>query len=106
MCGQRGNQTHHRRARGMGGRRGVGLAVNRPANLVRVCTDCHTWIEHNPQLADELGLLHPADASDPVWLRTVFGLGWWVLDDEGCYGWDHVTPPPAFMNPGGLPASV
>lgn len=92
-CGQRGNQTHHRRARGMGGRRGAGLVVNMPSNLVRVCSGCHDWIEASPDEADALGLLHPQDSSDPVWLKTVYGLAWYRLDDEGCYQFVDLEPP-------------
>ena len=88
-CLGRDSQTHHRRARGMGGRRRAGLSVNRPSNLVRACTACHGWIEANPTEADRLGLLHPGDSADPVWLRTLYGEGWWQLTDEGDYGWVH-----------------
>lgn len=84
-CDGRDLQTHHRRARGMGGRFRAGLAVNRPSNLVRVCLPCHHWIEHHPAEADALGLLHPGDSSDPLLLRTVYGTGWFVLTDDGDY---------------------
>ena len=69
----------------MGGRRGAGLVVNRPSNLIRVCLSCHAWVEANPAEADALGLLHPDDPSDPVWLCPAYGWAWWRLDDEGCY---------------------
>lgn len=79
----------------MGGRSGAGLVVNRPSNLLRACGPCHSWIEHHPAEADALGLLHPADPADPVWLRTVYGAGWWRLDDDGMY---------LFADPPGAPS--
>lgn len=102
-----GVQTHHRRARGMGGRFRAGQAVNLPSNLVRVCLVDHSWIEANPAQADALGLLHPADPSDPVWLHTAYGQAWWILDDEGCYGWCHDREdPPVAARPPGQPLPV
>lgn len=88
----RGTQTHHRQPRGMGGAHGVGRAVNRPSALVRLCTHCHGWVESHRTAAEALGLLvrRPAEpGAQPVWLDTVYGRGWWLLDDEGCYGWVH-----------------
>jgi hypothetical protein len=69
----------------MGGRKRAGLAVNDPANLVRVCLGCHSWIEANPSEADALGLLHPDGPDAPVWLHPVYGPGWYRLTGDGCY---------------------
>lgn len=97
VCGRRpGAQTHHRQPRGMGGVSGVGLAVNRPSALVRVCLPCHGWVESERTAAEVLGLLVPrpaVPAEVPVYLRPVYGAGWYTLDDDGCYGWWHGDAP-------------
>lgn len=92
VCGvDRDNQTHHRQPRGMGGVHGAGTAVNRPACLLRVCTTCHARIESYREWARRRGLLvpRPTDpATVPVRLRTVQGVGWWLLVEDGhCYQW-------------------
>lgn len=72
----------------MGGVSGAGLAVNRPACLVRVCLECHAWIESERTAAEQLGLLvrRPADPSEaPVFLRPLYGPGWYLLTDAGDY---------------------
>lgn len=87
-CSGRGEQTHHRQPRGMGGVSGVGLAVNRPAALVRVCLPCHAWIESERTAAEDLGLLvrRPADPGDAaVHLHPIYGPGWYRLTDGGDY---------------------
>jgi hypothetical protein len=94
-CGRRGSQTHHRQPRGMGGVHGVGKAVNSPAALVRLCGDCHAWVESHRTAAEALGLLvrRPAEpGAAPVWLRTAYGTGWWRLTPDGCYAWAHDAP--------------
>jgi hypothetical protein len=97
-CGRaRGVQTHHRQARGMGGVSGIGLAVNRPSCLIRVCLDCHSWIERQERsVARDLGLLVPrplVPAEVRVWLCTTQGEAWWLLDDAGSYTWVDDSPP-------------
>jgi hypothetical protein len=97
VCGRRpGVQTHHRQPRGMGGVAGVGLAVNRPSALVRVCLSCHAWAESERDAARVLGLLVPrpdVPAEAPVYLSPVYGPGWYLLNDEGCYEWWHGDTP-------------
>lgn len=99
LCGRRpGLQTHHRQPRGMGGVSGVGLAVNLPSALLRLCLECHAAIESERDAARDLGLLVPrpdVPGEAPVWLRPIYGPGWYLLDDEGSYGWHHgdVLPP-------------
>ena len=90
VCGRaRGQQTHHRQPRQMGGVHRAGTRVNRVSCLLRACLGCHDWIEDEGRAhAYDLGLLvrRPTDpATVPVWLVTVYGEGWHLLDDDGCY---------------------
>lgn len=75
-------QWSHRRARGQGGSWA-------PSNGCRLCYACHAWVEAQPVLADAGGwrLVHRDvdPATVPVWLNTVNGFGWWLLDDDGGY---------------------
>lgn len=90
LCGGVGTQTHHRQPRGMGGVSGVGLAVNSPANLLRICGPCHRDAESRRALAYEEGWLvrRPTDpATVPARLRTAQGVGYWLLTAEGMYVW-------------------
>lgn len=99
VCGKRRDvMTHHRQPRQMGGVSGVGMAVNRPSALLRVCQLCNDQLEVQERaLAYELGLIvrrPTVPAEVPVWLNTINGPGWWLLNDEG----DYLTvsqPPPA-----------
>jgi len=63
-CGRTGEQIHHRKPRGMGGTRDSD--INSPANLVLLCSGCHSWIELNREWAYKLGwLVHrTADPAD------------------------------------------
>lgn len=54
-CGSRGEQIHHRRARGAGGTRR--LDTNMLQNLVHICAPCHAYIESNREWAYEHGWL-------------------------------------------------
>lgn len=62
-----------------------------PSGLIHACHDCHQGprgIESDRQRARAMGwLLGPLDDPQtvPVWLSTRYGVGWWLLDDEGCY---------------------
>jgi len=49
-CGAVSVHTHHRKLRSQGG-------DNSPANLIRVCAECHDWIHYNPAEAYEQGYL-------------------------------------------------
>lgn len=107
LCRRQGIHTHHRSNRGAGGVSRAGAdAVNRPAALVRLCLSCHDWIGHNPTHAGVLGLLVPRytdHAAAPVWLSVLYGSGWWLLDDDGNYGWHHGEAPQVdFLHPGRL----
>jgi hypothetical protein len=90
-CRGHGIHTHHRQARGMGGvHRAGAAAVNRPAALVRLCLTCHQDVESSRTWAESRGLLvpRPTDpATVPVYLDTVNGRGWFLLDDDGMYRW-------------------
>lgn len=76
---------------------GVGLAVNLPSALVRVCLRCHGWIETQERdVARTLGLLVPrplVPAEVPVRLQPVYGPGWYLLTDDGSYAWWHGDTP-------------
>jgi hypothetical protein len=90
VCGFRpGIQTHHRQPRGRGGVSGVGMAVNQPSCLLRICLACHDWIETQERgVAYDLGLLvrRPTEPRTVrVWLSPIYGPGWYLLDDEGDY---------------------
>lgn len=96
-CRRVGSQTHHRLPRGMGGVSRSGMFVNTPANLVRICLPCHNWAESHREDAVELGLLvrrGDDPASVPVWLRSVHGLGWYLLTTEGDLQWQDIPSPP------------
>lgn len=62
-CGAaRGEQMHHRQARGMGGSK----IRNGADNLLHLCEPCHRWVEAHPAAAYESGWkvrrgLEPAD---------------------------------------------
>ena len=81
MCERCGSlspaDVHHRRARGMGGTRDP--EIHSPANLVVLCRDCHTFVEHNRAEATEQGWLVPR--RDPRHPRDVpvFADGVWYL---------------------------
>jgi len=81
----------------MGGVSGVGLAVNAPSALLRVCLDCHGWLETQERgAARDAGLLVPrplVPAETPVYLTPIYGPGWYTLDDEGSYAWWHGETP-------------
>jgi hypothetical protein len=98
VCGKRRDvMTHHRQPRQMGGVSGVGLAVNRPSALLRVCQFCNDQLEVQQRgLAYDLGLIvrrPTVPAEVPVWLNTINGPGWWLLDDEGSYKWVDLPVP-------------
>lgn len=54
-CGAVAVHTHHRRPRGMGG--SGDYLTNLPANLLRLCLQCHEHIERNRANAYAFGLL-------------------------------------------------
>lgn len=96
FCQHAGNQTHHRLPRGMGGVSRAGMFVNKPSNLIRLCTLCHNIAEHEREWAFTVGLLvrrgdDPAER--PVWLRSVQGTGWYYLLDDGCLRWVDLPAP-------------
>lgn len=59
--------------------------------LIHACHRCHQGpggVESDRRRARDNGwLLGPGDDATlvPVWLSTRYGVGWWFLDDEGCY---------------------
>ena len=69
---------HHRRARGMGGTRDP--EIHAPANLVVLCRDCHTFVEHNRAEATEQGWLVPRrDPRDPADVPVYVDIGWYMV---------------------------
>lgn len=64
-----GCQVHHRQPRGAGGSRNP--EINSPANLLLLCSECHTWVESNRTTSYEQGwLVHRGHNPEkcPVWL--------------------------------------
>lgn len=76
--------THHRSPRGMGSTRDP--KVNLPSSLLRLCSDCHTYVEGHRAEALIAGWL-VSRYSDPA--RTAVLLGnasfWTYLTDDGRY---------------------
>ena len=68
-----------------------------PANLLHICGDgtrgCHGWIENHPTHAQALGLWLRRGVDFtvwPAWLHpTMWWRGWWLLDNDGCWSWEH-----------------
>jgi hypothetical protein len=62
-----------------------------PAGVLHLCHDCHQGprgVESDRDRARAMGwLIGPQDSPElvPVWLATLYGDGWWLLDNEGCY---------------------
>jgi hypothetical protein len=69
------------------------VAVHSTANLLHVCHRCHAWVESYRELAYAGGWLIPSHGLDPaevpVWLDGPYGVGWWLLDADGCLAWAH-----------------
>jgi 5-methylcytosine-specific restriction enzyme A len=91
-CGSAGRDVHHRQPRGMGGVRSLAaiLAAHSLANLMLLCRACHDLTEQEPVMCRGIGWLvpHPTDPSCmPAYMRTVNGVGWYLLDTEGGYHW-------------------
>jgi hypothetical protein len=62
-CGAVAVHTHHRKLRSQGG-------DDSPANLLRLCLECHTWVHANPAEAYETGyLVHSWD--DPATIEVL-----------------------------------
>jgi 5-methylcytosine-specific restriction protein A len=95
LCGQRrAVEVHHRRPRRMGGTRWAG--IHSLANLVHLDEVCHDWAEDRSVLADAAGvrLVHRGDvdpAEVPVWLASVNGTGWYLLDPTPADGGPHLA---------------
>jgi hypothetical protein len=77
-CGGRGEQIHHRRARGAGGTRRED--ANMLQNLVHICAPCHAHIESNRAWAYEHGWL-VRQWADPAY-QPVRMQGSWVRLSE------------------------
>lgn len=87
VCGAISTNTHHRRARGMGGTKAA--ATNRPSNLLRLCgsgtTSCHGFIEANRTWAYDHGLLVRQSANPTEVSVLLLRPGWVLLTDDGLY---------------------
>jgi hypothetical protein len=80
----------------MGGVHGAGKHVNRPTNLLRLCTLCHRTVESQREWAYTMGYLvaRPTDpATVPVYLQSVNGTGWFLLLADGCIVWQDLPEP-------------
>ncbi len=83
--------VHHRRARGMGGTRDP--EIHSPANLVVLCRDCHTWVEHNRTEATAHGWLVPRrDPRDPADVPVFIDPEWYLVTPYGYHAVD-LNPP-------------
>jgi hypothetical protein len=90
ICGRaRATEASHRRPKGMGG---TSVKIRHAvAWLIHACHGCHQGrdgIESDRDRARMMGwLVGPLDdaAVIPVYLHTRYGVGWWLLDDSGCY---------------------
>lgn len=88
VCGKQGGQTHHRRARGMGGSKDP--QTHKPSNLIRLCGslnvtgNCHAWVESHRTEALNEGLL-VRQGQDPREVPVKLSRGWVFLDDDGNY---------------------
>ena len=87
VCGrQRMAQIHHRRPRGAGGSKAAD--TNRASNALAVCSDCHSWIEHNRIKALSNGWLVRQGHSPRMTPVLYGGAGGWVfLADDGGLQW-------------------
>jgi hypothetical protein len=88
-CGTEATDASHRIDRSDGG----GWALT---NLIHACRLCHQWWHSNPLQAYQGGW-RLRSGTDPavtvVWLRTRYGQGWWLLDEEGNYVMPDARPP-------------
>lgn len=88
-CGDTATNVHHRRNRGMGGRRhAASAAINQPGNLLSLCgsgtTGCHGWVTGHPAEARELGYaLRTNGTEDPTTVPVQAHDGWHLYDDAG-----------------------
>lgn len=81
-----GAQAHHRLPRGTGG--SADPIKGQASNGLWLDLACHQMVEENDPEVYVMGwkVRHghlPVDI--PVFLLTVYGRGWWLLDDVGCY---------------------
>jgi hypothetical protein len=88
-CGAPGLEWSHRVDRSDGG-------TWSPTNGLWACSPCHQWWHSNPLQAYQGGW-RLRSGTDPavtvVWLRTRYGQGWWLLDEEGSYVMPDARPP-------------
>lgn len=82
ICGVRGQNVHHRKARGMGGaNQNVG-----PENLLVLCgsgtTGCHGWIERNREMARQQGWLL-GNGEMPYKVPVAYRGHWHLLTQDG-----------------------
>jgi hypothetical protein len=81
-CASTAEHTHHRRPRRIGSTRRP--ETNLPANLLRLCSPHHEWIESNRSEALTLGLLlHDTQTPSAVACRTRHGFV--LLADDGSW---------------------
>lgn len=91
-----GAQIHHRKPRGMGGT--VEPAINRPPNLVWLCSNCHAWVESNRLAGYDTGwLVRRADNPAEKWLIDNFGQMLMLLPS----GDVELSPPSDMVLPSG-----
>lgn len=76
-----GGQVHHRHPRKMGGT--AREWVNKPGNLIHLCTECHDWVESNREAARAAGWLVPMGVTVSSAVPVLTPAGWVLLDDDG-----------------------
>lgn len=87
LCGAPATNIHHRRNRGMGGRRGP--EINSPANLLSLCgsgtTGCHGQVTNDPDgRYAEIGYrLSTNNDLDPAVVPVRAWDGWHLYDHDG-----------------------
>lgn len=82
VCGEQGQEVHHRRNRGMGGA-SRDLAAHAYSRLVLLCRVCHDRIGEEPGWAESLGLWVRHGVKRLETVPLLYRGEWTLLDDEG-----------------------
>lgn len=82
VCGEQGQEVHHRRNRGMGGAT-RDLAAHAYSRLVLLCRVCHKRVGDEPEWARRVGLWVPHGVADLATVPLLYRGVWVLLDDEG-----------------------
>ncbi len=82
VCGEQGQEVHHRRNRGMGGA-ARDLAAHAFSRLVLLCRVCHDRVGDAPGWAECVGLWVRHGVADLAAVPLLYRGDWVLLDDEG-----------------------